>query len=62
MKLIQEQSASRRAQEYLFELRNVNLTEDFTLLNIEKTMRSLLKKLDLKPKVGFQATRVAIQN
>ena len=52
---------SEEAQEYLFELRNELISlEDFTLLNIEETMRSLLKKLDLKPKVGFQATRVAI--
>ena len=52
---------SEEAQEYLFELRNELISiEDFTLLNIEEAMRSLLKKLDLKPKVGFQATRVAI--
>ena len=52
---------SEEAQEYLFELRNELISlEDFTLLNIEETMRSLLKKLDLKPKIGFQATRVAI--
>lgn len=52
---------SEEAQEYLFELRNELISmEDFTLSNIEETMRSLLKELDLKPKVGFQATRVAI--
>ena len=52
---------SEEAQEYLFELRNELISlEDFTLSDIEETMRSLLKKLDLKPKVGFQATRVAI--
>ena len=52
---------SEEAQEYLFELRNELISlEDFTLSNIEETMRSLLKKIDLKPKVGFQATRVAI--
>ena len=52
---------SEEAQRYLFELRNELISiEDFTLSNIEETMRSLLKKLDLKPKVGFQATRVAI--
>ena len=52
---------SEEAQEYLFELRNELISlEDFTLSNIEETMRSLLKKLDLKPKVGFQATRVAL--
>ena len=52
---------SEEAQKYLFELRNELISlEDFTLSNIEETMRSLLKKLDLKPKVGFQATRVAI--
>ena len=52
---------SKEAQEYLFDLRNELISlEDFTLLNIEETMRSLLKKLDLKPKVGFQATRVAV--
>ena len=52
---------SEEAQEYLYELRNELISlEDFTLSNIEETMRSLLKKLDLKPKVGFQATRVAI--
>jgi len=52
---------SEEAQEYLYELRNELISlEDFTLSNIEETMRSLLKKLDLKPKVGFQATRVAL--
>ena len=52
---------SKEAQQYLFELRNELISmEDFTLSNIEETMRSLLKELDLKPKVGFQATRVAI--
>ena len=52
---------SEEAQEYLFELRNELISlEDFTLSNIEETMRSLLKKLELKPKVGFQATRVAV--
>ena len=52
---------SEEAQKYLFELRNELISlEDFTLSNIEETMRSLLKKLELKPKVGFQATRVAI--
>ena len=52
---------SEEAQQYLFELRNELISmEDFTLSNIEETMRSLLKELDLKPKVGFQATRVAI--
>ena len=52
---------SEEAQKYLFELRNELISlEDFTLSNIEETMRSLIKKLDLKPKVGFQATRVAI--
>jgi glutamyl-tRNA synthetase len=52
---------SEEAQEYLFELRNELIAiEDFTLSNIEETMRSLLKKLDLKPKVGFQATRVSV--
>ena len=52
---------SEEAQEYLFELRNELISlEDFTLSNIEETMRSLIKKLDLKPKGGFQATRVAI--
>ena len=52
---------SEEAQEYLFELRKELISlEDFTLSNIEETMRSLLKKLDLKPKVGFQATRVAL--
>jgi glutamyl-tRNA synthetase len=52
---------SEEAQQYLFELRNELIAiEDFTLSNIEETMRSLLKKLDLKPKVGFQATRVSV--
>ena len=52
---------SEEAQQYLFELRNELISmEDFTLSNIEETMRSLLKKLDLKPKVGFQATRVSV--
>ena len=52
---------SKEAQQYLFELRNELISmEDFTLSNIEETMRSLLKELDLKPKVGFQATRVSV--
>ena len=35
---------SEEAQEYLFELRNELISlEDFTLSNIEETMRSLLK-------------------
>ena len=52
---------SEEAQQYLFELRNELISmEDFTLTNIEETMRSLLKELDLKPKVGFQATRVSV--
>ena len=52
---------SEEAQQYLFELRNELISmEDFTLSNIEETMRSLLKELDLKPKVGFQATRVSL--
>ena len=52
---------SEEAQQYLFELRNELISmEDFTLSNIEETMRSLLKELDLKPKVGFQATRVSV--
>lgn len=52
---------SEEAQQYLFELRKELISmEDFTLSNIEETMRSLLKELDLKPKVGFQATRVSV--
>jgi len=52
---------SEEAQHYIFELRNELISmEDFTLFNIEETMRSLLKELDLKPKVGFQATRVSV--
>jgi len=52
---------SEEAQHYIFELRNELISmEDFTLSNIEETMRSLLKELDLKPKVGFQATRVSV--
>ena len=52
---------SEEAQQYLFELRNELISmEDFTLSNIEETMRSLLKELDLKPKIGFQATRVSV--
>jgi len=52
---------SEEAQHYIFELGNELISmEDFTLSNIEETMRSLLKELDLKPKVGFQATRVSV--
>ena len=34
--------------------------EDFNLKNIEEMMRAELKKQNIKPKEGFQATRVAI--
>ena len=34
--------------------------KDFKLDKIEAMMREQLKKLDLKPKEGFQAARVAI--
>ena len=33
---------------------------DFTLENIEVIMRETLQELDVKTKIGFQATRVAI--
>jgi glutamyl-tRNA synthetase len=33
---------------------------DFTLENIEVIMRETLEELDVKTKIGFQATRVAI--
>ena len=52
---------SKSAQEYLTNIRNEFKTmKDFELDKIEAMMREQLKKLNLKPKEGFQAARVAI--
>ena len=56
-----EEVNSNVAQDYLINIRNEFKTmKDFELDKIEEMMREELKKLDLKPKEGFQATRVAI--
>ena len=56
-----EEVNSNVAQDYLTNIRNEFKTmKDFELDKIEEMMREELKKLDLKPKEGFQATRVAI--
>ena len=48
-------------QEYLNTIReNIKNLEDFSLVNIENMMREELKKQDIKPKIGFQITRVAV--
>ena len=48
-------------QEYLNTIReNIKNLEDFSLANIENMMREELKKQDIKPKIGFQITRVAV--
>ena len=52
---------SEESQSYLNAIRDKFIRlEDFNLNNIEEVMRSTLDDLDLKTKVGFQATRVAI--
>jgi len=49
------------AQKYLEAIRNKFIKlDDFNLDIIEDTMRSTLKELDIKTKVGFQAARVSI--
>ena len=56
-----EEVNSKSAQDYLTNIRNEFKTmKDFELDKIEAMMREQLKKLDLKPKEGFQAARVAI--
>jgi len=48
-------------QEYLNTIReNIKNLEDFSLANIENMMREELKNQDIKPKIGFQITRVAV--
>ena len=45
----------------MFAIRNkIKDLENFSLENIEKLMRDELKTQDIKPKVGFQITRVSI--
>ena len=52
---------SKAAQDYLTNIRNQFKTmKVFELEKIEAMMREELKKLNLKPKEGFQAARVAI--
>ena len=52
---------SEEAQKYLEAIRDKFIAlEDFNLEIIEDVMREALEKLDLKTKVGFQSTRVAI--
>ena len=52
---------SENSQVYLMNIRNrFKEMEDFNLKNIEEMMRAELKKQNIKPKEGFQATRVAI--
>jgi glutamyl-tRNA synthetase len=52
---------SEEAQSYLENIREkFKDLKEFSLENIESIMRETLKDLDLKTKVGFQATRVAI--
>ena len=52
---------SEDSQLYLMNIRNrFKEMEDFNLKNIEEMMRAELKKQNIKPKEGFQATRVAI--
>ena len=52
---------SEDGQQYLFRIREKfkNL-EKFSLENIENLMREELKDMEIKPKVGFQITRVSI--
>ena len=52
---------SEDAQKYLNAIRNRFISlDDFNLNIIEDTMRATLEELDLKTKVGFQSTRVAV--
>ena len=52
---------SENSQLYLMNIRNrFKEMEEFNLKNIEEMMRAELKKQNIKPKEGFQATRVAI--
>ena len=52
---------SEDGQKYLFAIREkIKDLDDFSLENIEKLMREELKEQDIKPKVGFQITRVSI--
>ncbi len=52
---------NEEAQNYLFLLREEFIKlDDFSLEIIEMTMRKLLKEINVKTKVGFQATRVSI--
>ncbi len=52
---------NEEAQNYLFLLREEFIKlNDFSLEIIEMTMRKLLEEINVKTKVGFQATRVSI--
>ena len=52
---------SENVQNYLKNIReNFKLMEKFDLENIENMMRDELKELNMKPKEGFQATRIAV--
>ena len=52
---------SEEAQKYLNNIRKKFIDlEDFNLENIESLMRTALEELEIKTKVGFQSTRVAI--
>ena len=52
---------SEEAQKYLNNIRKKFIDlEDFNLENIELLMRAALEELEIKTKVGFQSTRVAI--
>ena len=52
---------SEEAQRYLETIREKFITlDDFNLNVIEDLMRETLEELDIKTKIGFQSTRVAI--
>ena len=52
---------SENVQNYLKNIReNFKLMENFDLENIESMMREELKELNIKPKEGFQGTRIAV--
>ena len=52
---------SENVQNYLKNIReNFKLMEKFNLENIESMMREELNELNMKPKEGFQATRIAV--
>ncbi|MFL2696436.1 MAG: glutamate--tRNA ligase [Candidatus Actinomarina sp.] len=52
---------SENVQSYLEIIRGkFKSMEDFNLENIENMMREQLKELNMKPKEGFQATRIAV--